>query len=475
MKGFCCVLISLVVYLLVAVCSADELPVEFAQILERIERVKQQYNVAGLGLVIVDGRETLHQAYLGLANRDEQIPVDDDTVFRVGSITKTFTSLAILRLVEQGKISLQDPVSKHVEKTPYVNTNYPSTPIRIAHLLEHTAGFRDLTQKEFDFKEVNWSLEKSLAYDPVSRTTAWMPGEYHSYTNTGAGVAAYLVEQVSQESFENYVQEQIFQPLNLADATFFLEDGIKSRLAIGYNTDGNSIIPYWHMLFRSFGGINMRVKDMAKFVRMLINYGQIENGNSVFSATSIRRLERPATTLAARNGLSYGYGLGNYQWLRDGVLFHGHGGDADGYLARYAYTRENNRGYFVVINAFNNRALAKIRRIVETWLVQDVQRRPLPATYLLSRAKLAEIVGEYRLITSRFSWAGDSQSKMLKVFTERGELFTQVESDPARLLIPVNEKHFRREGQPIATISIVNDAAGAPILQGDLGNFRKVK
>lgn len=475
MKGFYCVFISLATYLLVAVCSADESPEEFAQILERIARVKQQHNIAGLGLVIVDGQKSLHQAYLGLANREKQIPVTYDTVFRVGSITKSFTSLAMLRLMEQGKLSLQDSVSKHVIKVPYVNTFHLSAPIRVVYLLEHTAGFRDLTEKEFNFKEVDWNLENSLAYDPMSRITAWMPGEYHSYTNAGAGVAAYVVEQVSRQSFESYVQEQIFQPLKLADATFFLEDGIKSRLAIGYNTDGKSIIPYWHMLFRSFGAINMRVDDMAKFVRMLINYGQTENGESVFLPASIRRLESPATTLAARNGLSYGYGLGNYQWLRDGVLFHGHGGDADGYLARYAYTRENNRGYFVVINAFNNQALAKIRRIVETWLVQDVPRRPLPAPYLLSRAKLAEIVGEYKAVTSRFSWTGDSQSKKLKVFAKRGELFTQVEPDSARLLIPVNEKHFRREGQPMATISIVNDAAGAPILQGDLGNFKKIK
>ena len=475
MKGFYCVLISLATYLWVAVCSADESPTEFAQILERIAQVQQQFSVAGLGLVIVDGRNTLHQACLGLANREEQIPVDDDTVFRVGSITKTFTSLAVLRLVEQGKISLKDPVSKHVGKTPYVNTYYSSTPIRIAHLLEHTAGFRDLTQKEFDFKEVNWSLKKSLAYDPVSRTTAWMPGNYHSYTNAGAGVAAYLVEQVSQQSFESYVQEQIFQPLNLTDATFFLEDGIKSRLAIGYNTDGKSIIPYWHMLFRSFGAINMRVKDMAKFVRMLINYGQTENGESVFSATSIRRLESPATTLAARNGLGYGYGLGNYQWLRDGVLFHGHGGDADGYLARYAYTRENNRGYFVVINAYNNEAMRKIRRIVETWLIQSIEKRPIPAPYILNRNKRKEIIGDYESVTNRFSWTGDSEPKRLKVFSERGELFTQLGSENARLLVPVNENHFRRANQPIATISIVNNTVGVPVLQGDLGNFRKVE
>lgn len=474
MKGIYSGLITLAAYLLVPMCMASEAPANFASVLDQIMRVKQEHNIAGLGLVIVDDRTTLHQAYLGFADRERRIPVEHDTVFRVGSITKTVTALTMLRLVEQGKLSLQDPVSKFVAELPYINT-YPSSPVRVAYLLEHTAGFRDMTQKEFDFKQANWRLEKSLAYDPESRVTAWSPGAYHSYTNSGAGVAALIIEQVSQQSFEDYVQQNIFLPLHLRDATFFKNEHIRSRLATGYDTDGQTIIPYWHMLFRSFGAMNARVDDMAKFVRMLINFGAADSGNVVLSANSIRRLEVPATTLAARNGLSYGYGLGNYQWLRNGVLFHGHGGDADGYLARYGYTRENNRGYFVVINAYNNTALRKIRRIVETWLIRDSEKRSLPAPYLLDRAKRREIVGDYVSVTRRFSWTAESAPQRLKVFTKRGELFTQLGSDSARLLVPVNDHHFRRAKQPIATISIVKDDLGVPVLQGDLGNFRKVE
>lgn len=471
MRYVFCALIALLVNLPISHSIADE---KFTVMLNQVKQVKEEYNIAGVGLVIVDNQKTLHQAYLGLADREREIPVEMDTVFRIGSITKTFTSLAVLRLAEQGKLSLQDPISKYAKELPYINT-YASSPIRIAHLLEHTAGFRDMTQKEFDFKQTNWNLQQSLAYDSDSRVTAWMPGEYFSYTNSGAGITAWVIEQVSQQSFEDYVQQNIFQPLQLTDATFFNSKNIQPRLASGYDTDGKTIIPYWHMLFRSFGAINARVNDMARFVRMLLNYGKADSEEVILSVASIRRLEVPMTSLAARNGLRFGYGLGNYQWLRDGVLFHGHGGDADGYLARYGYTRENNRGYFLVINAYNNRAMRKIERIVESWLIRGIKKRSFPAAYKLSAEKRKEIVGEYVAITNRFSWVGASDRRKLKIFEKNNNLFTQFEAEEARQLVPVNEKHFRRAGQPIATISITNNLDGIPILQGDLGNFRNTK
>lgn len=470
-QGICCVLITLTLGLSISNSFASE---EFARMLDRVTQVKEQFNIAGLGLAVVDEKSTLHRAYLGFADRERKIPVQGDTVFRVGSITKTFTALALMRLMEQGKTSLDDPVSRYSDKPLFTNT-YAKSPIRIAHLLEHTAGFRDMTQKEFAFKQENWSLEQSLAYDPKSRITAWKPGEYFSYSNSGAGVVAWLIERISQQPFEEFVHEHIFRPLQLRDATFFKDEQIKPRLATGYDTDGRTVIPYWHMLYRSFGAANARVEDMAKFVRMLINYGAIESSEPLFLKSSIQRLEVPMTSLAARKGLRFGYGLGNYQWLRDGVLFHGHGGDADGFLARYGYTRENNRGYFVVINAYNNRALRKISRIVESWLVQDIIKRPHMEIYELSRARRARIVGRYSALTNRFAWNGESTSKELKIVANDKELFTQIGDAAARPLLPVSETHFRRPSQPIATISIADDADGIPVAQGDFGNFRKIE
>ena len=335
-------------------CNATDNNFQYSKLITEIKKIQETYNIPGLALVFVDQQGITHQTYLGLADRKTDTPVTQNTIFRIGSISKAITALAALKLAEQGKLTLSAPVSTYLDHLPYKNTFSQQRSITIEQLLEHSAGFKDLTNKEFDFKEKNWTLEQSFNYDPDSRITAWQPGEYYSYTNSGAGIIAKVIETITHQSFEEYVDEHIFIPLKLSHATFFYTDRIKDDLATGYNNDGESVLDYWHMIYRAFGAASMRAEDMAIIVKMLINNGKSDANTDVLNTGSIKRFETPTTTLAARNGLSYGYSLGNYQWLSNGVLFYGHGGDADGYLARYGYTRELNQGYFLVINAYNN-------------------------------------------------------------------------------------------------------------------------
>ena len=123
----------------------------------------------------------------------------------------------------------------------------------------------------------------------------------------------------------------------MTSSGFFLDDQTAARLATGYAADATTPLPYWHMLMRPFGGINSTPRDMASFVRLLLNDGFADDRRLVHPQ-SISRMEVPLTSLAARNGLLYGYGLGNNQKFRKGVLFNGHGGDADGYLRSSATT-----------------------------------------------------------------------------------------------------------------------------------------
>jgi hypothetical protein len=153
------------------------------------------------------------------------------------------------------------------------------------------------------------------------------------------------------------------------------------------------------------------------------------------------------------------------------VLFFGHGGDADGYLARYGYTRTTNQGYFLVINTYNNFAINKIRKLTEQWLTQNTTALPPLDIYTLEKNHIKQITGEYQKITNRFD---SSKKRSLRIFANNNKLFTQIEGEAAIQLIPVNQKHFRRKNQPIATISIVKDTQGIPVLQGDLGNFRRI-
>jgi len=211
---------------------------------------------------------------------------------------------------------------------------------------------------------------------------------------------------------------------------------------------------------------------MGHFVQMLLNYGQYK-GRRILQPASIARMEQPRTTLAARAGLTYGYGLGNYQSVHDGFLFHGHGGDGDGYLAHYAYNRDTNLGYFVVMNAFNQDAIDAIRNRIESFIVAGHQPTPTK-TVLVPAITLKELTGTYQAVTHRFHW--DQPERVardrIEVLLIGDTLYTRTPGGKRRQLIPVTARLFRRSGDPVATIAFIEND-GDLYLQGDFGNYRR--
>jgi hypothetical protein len=186
----------------------------------------------------------------------------------------------------------------------------------------------------------------------------------------------------------------------------------------------------------------------------------------------ISRMEAPATTLAARSGLSYGYGLGNYPWHREGHVFHGHGGDGDGYLAHFGYSPAAGLGYFVVITAFSHTHLRRLRILIEQAIAATL---PTPQPPAVASGDFSHLTGRYIEATQRFPRPADRPAAILELFRRDGRLFTQIGKGPERELVPVTPRHFRRPDETVATIAAVDDGRGNIILQGDLGNYRRVK
>jgi Beta-lactamase len=254
----------------------------------------------------------------------------------------------------------------------------------------------------------------------------------------------------------------------MVSSGFFLDQWTEARLATGYAADATTPLPYWHMLMRPFGGINSTPRDMASFVRLLLNDGFTEDQRLVY-LQSIARMEVPRTSLAARSGLLYGYGLGNNQKFRKGVLFNGHGGDADGYLSQVGYNRDTGMGYFVAINAFRHRALSEMRREIETWIIRDLDvPRPPPAAKLSEEA-LQRYVGDYDLAAWRFAWTTREQvgKQAMRVTLANGILYSRIGRHRKEELVPVNAQQFRRRGEPTATCAFVEDTDGTLYFEED--------
>lgn len=450
---------------------SNSMPGRMQSLLNSIDSIRQQEKIAAVGIALINPDGTIWTGGLGTLGHDSTEPVTANTIFRVGSITKSFNGLAALKLADELKLDLDDEISEWVPRRLYDNPWEKLKPITLAQLLEHTAGFRDISREEFQYRDSEMlPVVDTLTRFEATHKALWRPGVHSSYSNLGAAYLSHIIEQQEEVRFEQYVEQQIFAPLGMSNSGFFLHEHDRANFALGYDKDGVTPIPYWHMAYRAFGGANSTVKDMGQFVHMLLNRGR-HNRAQVFAAESVARMEVPTTTWAARTGLQFGYGLGNYQWLHNGVAFHGHGGDADGYLSRYAYTRRNNSGYFVVITAFKNSVLRRIQRLIQDYLTLDIDPPSFPDAMVLNKDVVQRLTGTYTNATARFS---ELRSQRMRIFLHEDKLFMRVGDRNRRQLVPVSAEHFRLKHQPVATIAIGQAEDGQIYYQDDANNFVKV-
>ena len=437
----------------------------------KIEKIRADSDIPGVAVIIVKQDGLVWLKTFGVADRESGKSVDGKTIFRIGSITKMFTGLVLLIAQEDGLLRLDDEVKSIMPDFPYMNRWEKTHPVKVAHFLEHTSGLPGLSPEEFNLDHP-MSLKKAILWKAADRQTLWPPGRHHSYSNAGPGYAAYLLEQVTGKTYETYVTEKIFKPLEMDSASFFPDERTLEYLATGYDTDGHKVIPYWHMFYRAFGAINVRPRELAPFIQLLLNRG-VHDGNRLISAESIERMETPKTTLAARSGLRFGYGIGNYTYLRKGNLFHGHGGDGDGYLARLGYSRDLHTGYFLVINAFNNKGLTRIRHLIEDMIIGD-RRPPEPPVLVLPAEDLEIYTGTYEQVTQRFQYQEPAREQdRIRMTISAGKLLMERKGKQSEL-IPVTTNHFRYQGETVATSAFVFADDHYLYFQDENNSYRRV-
>ncbi len=467
---------------MLSACAADAEPgvsypegaERLASLLEEIDSIRQQANVASAGIALVSRDTILHAGGMGVLSWESEEPATADTLFRLGSVTKSFTGLTALHLRRKSPDVFTRPVNQLVPGL--LGEEFGGDRVALPHLLEHTAGLSDLSSREFAFQGETVTYKEAVQYDPTTRDLRWPAAAHSSYSNAGFGYAGYVLESFTGRPFELLVQEHLLTPLGMRDAGFFITDD-SAPLAAGYNTDGKTPIPYWHMLYRSFGGLNATPRDMSRFVQALL---QPEGPEQVFLDSAERlRYENPSTTLAASTGLDYGYGLGNYHWFSNGLRFHGHGGDADGYLSHYGYNQSTGYGYFIVITAFNKKPLNQMREKLEAYIAslptigQAADALETDEPIRLPEETLSRLTGSYAQVTRRFGPVPSPEEPVLRIAVSNRQLETQYRGN-RRPLVALSEHHFKRPWQPAATYAFITSENGDIFLQGDLGNFRKI-
>jgi len=248
-------LVPLLVFcLLLSACSAkkqqakkDETPKPAQSITElqqQLEKILKDTHTPGVSVAIVhrDGPEWI--AGLGksdvAANRD----TTPDTLFRIGSTSKAFAALSILKLVNEGKLSLDDSVHKLVPDVWFENPWESTDPVRVVDLLEHTTGWDDMHLREYAKNAPGtMTLHEGLDYDHHSRKCRWRPGTRMAYCNSGPPVAAYIVEKITGQRFEEYVAANLFNPIGMKTATYFYPSSPATMTTL-YHPTAKLFYPY---------------------------------------------------------------------------------------------------------------------------------------------------------------------------------------------------------------------------------------
>lgn len=253
---------------------------------------------AGAVLIAQDGEVVLSKGY-GLAIREESIPYTPETVASTGSITKQFTGAAILKLEEQGKLKVTDPISKYFDNVPE-----DKQAITIHHLLTHSAGFPGGIGDDFEA-----ILRDDYVAKAFNRALLFTPGETYEYSNAGYSILTAIVEKLTGQSYESYVREYLFEPAGMMKTGYILPDWQEDELAHGYLEDGEdwgSLLdqpfgedgPYWNL--RGNGGILSTIEDMYKWHLAL-------EVDGILSETSKEKLYTPFVDEGGGESF-YGYG-----------------------------------------------------------------------------------------------------------------------------------------------------------------------
>jgi CubicO group peptidase (beta-lactamase class C family) len=442
-------------------------------------RIQKEHGAGAVAVVIVDRRQVLLEHYRGVTDWDEPREINRSTWFRAGSVTKVFTGLALLRAEEEGLLKLDQPVVGQLPDMDlawaFDNPFRASSTLVPADLMEHTAGWHDMSQIEFDDSNpAPLTLAQALQLRPASRISRWAPGTYYSYSNSGPGLAAYIVEQASGQVFDEWIREQVFEPLGMS-ATLLYEQHVANGLATGYDSDYRTEIPYWHIVFRPSGGMNLRPIEISRFLQMMLNEGVLD-GRRIFSKEQLHRLRTPTRTHAARAGLEYGYGLGIYSAVRDGHVVYMHGGDADGYLTHFAYSLKSGLAYFVVINAFNHAPLNAMKERLTSHLIKDLPIETPPSTVSIPAATAERLTGHYRKATDRFPHPGQDERKLSVRISDEGLAVSKVPRkwlDLTAVAVNTDSVLLRRKSDPVATRAFILLDNGTVVYQDSSSNWVK--
>lgn len=271
------------------------------QVDDNIVAAMNEHALVGLGVAVIHGGEPVYAKGFGLAHVKQQRPVTPDTMFRIGSITKTLTAIGLMQLWEQGAFQLDDPVNDYLKFYKVEHRFVSAPPVTFRHLLTHTSGIGELRSFRDMFRPVLGLVAKPdkpvpplWQYYAGGIRAELYPYMKFAYSNHAFATVGQLIEDISGEAFEDYMLKHVCQPLGMMHTSYDAGKGDSELLAQGYAVAKSKVvsIPYMEVIPKGAGAVVSTVYDMAAYVAAVLAGGSNQHGRVLKPETLAMMMER---------------------------------------------------------------------------------------------------------------------------------------------------------------------------------------
>ena len=422
----------------------------------------------GLAVGVVHQGKLVYNKAFGFADLETEKPVDMDTIFRIMSISKTFTSIGIMQLWEGEKFDLDDPVNPYL-KSMKVQHKDPNAPqITFRHLMTHTSGvgetrgFMDFTRRVGGLgAKPDTRILSMPEYYNGHLTAEIYPGQKWAYANHAYAVLAQLIEDISGEPFAMYMRHNVFEPLGMMHSDYFMSERVHERLAQGYQFKKSSFKPvdYLRLNTPGCGGIFSCVNDMTKYVAALMNGGANEHGSVIKPET----LKLMMTSQLDTDPRVFSMGLGFFLEHFGEHLVAEHSGGWPGFISSMRVIPEQNLAMLAFTNTSNGAPTRITKEILHRMLGLESPSEQKPDPKILVRPyDWSKFCGSYGpkpglLTNARFimQMAGE-----VEVYVQGGQLMVRGWVMPKKKGIPL---HRADADDPLLYQLVIDDEV-APVL-----------
>lgn len=316
---------------------------------QKIPQLLNDFIVPGTAIAIIENGEIILQKGYGYSNIDKGTKVTNTTGFNIGSISKTIAAWGVMKLVQEGKIDLDAPAEKYLTRWHLPESEYDSNEVTIRRLLSHTAGLSLHGYPGWSPKDTLPTIEESLNgknNGPGRVEIIMEPGTKWKYSGGGFTILQLIIEEVTQQKFEDYMQAEILNPLGMTSSSYTIDQKVLKASSLEYNNFGEEI-DFELFTAQAAAGLHTTIEDFTKFAQSSLYVSKNNKKHQqILSASYLQQMMEPAPASNGRYGL--GYSVDSIQGTS--VTLRGHGGANSGWHAYLQVDPVTNDGFIMVTN-----------------------------------------------------------------------------------------------------------------------------